>query len=556
MADAGEPMRSALISHDGALRSADFRRMLQAATSWLDQHADAIDAINVFPVPDGDTGRNMAQTLRAAWESAAALPEGVTLGEATRAAADGALLAARGNSGVILSQWLRGLALAVEERAEAGTGLLAEALARASESAYAAIEEPREGTILSVARAAADCGPNPDALTPEAALRGAVTRAQAAVARTPEQIPLLAEAGVVDAGAQGLAVVLAGLHQGLVGVDGEAPAADFGQIRAGWLAGAAALEEAGGGFGFCTEYLISGEALDLETIRRALDRMGDSLVVAGDARHARVHVHTDDPEAAFDAGRRFGTIDRCRTDDMDVRHATLTRRADRAGTVAAVAVASGAGFARLFRELGAEIVEGGATHNPSAAEILAAARRSGGRDVLVLPNDPTVIAAARQAAELAAGMRLHVVATDSQPAAVAALSVWDRAAPVGEARERMSRAAESLLAGAVTRAARAIDRPIALQAGQPFAMLGQEIVAGAETTEDALATLAERILARWEGLERGPAELLSVYTGAEVVEPNGLREQLSARLAALGASVEVEVVIGGQPHYPFLLSLE
>ena len=327
MADAGEPATAVQISDDTTLSGADFRRMLQAATAWLDQHADAIDAINVFPVPDGDTGRNMAQTLRAASESAAALPKGAMFGEVARAAADGALLAARGNSGVILSQWLRGLASAVEERAEAGAGLLAKALARASESAYAAIAEPREGTILSVARAAADCGPNPNALPPEAALRGAVTRAQSAVARTPEQIPLLAEAGVVDAGAQGLAVVLAGLHQGLAGVQGQTPAAGFGQIRPEWLAGAAASDQTQGRFGFCTEFVISGEALDLETIRHALDRMGDSLVVAGDASHARVHLHTDDPETAFDAGRRFGAIDRCTTDDMDARHAILRRRA-------------------------------------------------------------------------------------------------------------------------------------------------------------------------------------------------------------------------------------
>ena len=166
------------------LDGAGFRRMLAAASAWLDQHADAIDAINVFPVPDGDTGRNMAQTLRAAWQAVGAEPSDA-LGDVTRAAADGALLGARGNSGVILSQWLRGLAQGVEDRREAGTGLLADALARASTRAYAAIEEPREGTILSVARAAALCGPNPEAFTPQEALRGAVARAEDAVARTP-----------------------------------------------------------------------------------------------------------------------------------------------------------------------------------------------------------------------------------------------------------------------------------------------------------------------------------------------------------------------------------
>ncbi len=551
------------------LDGAGFRRMLAAASAWLDQHADAIDAINVFPVPDGDTGRNMAQTLRAAWQAVGAEPSDA-LGDVTRAAADGALLGARGNSGVILSQWLRGLAQGVEDRREAGTGLLADALARASTRAYAAIEEPREGTILSVARAAALCGPNPEAFSPQEALRGAVARAEDAVARTPQQMPLLAEAGVVDSGAQGLAVVLAGFERGLRDEDLPPPSADFGQIRSDWLQGASPRTESRGGFGFCTEFVLSGAGLDLEQLREALDSLGDSLVVAGDDRLARIHVHTDTPEAAFDAGRRFGVVDQCTTDDMDARHAELARRAG--GTdagaatvsVAAVAVASGDGFEQLFRELGAAIVPGGATLNPSAAEILSAARATGADSVLVLPNDRNVIAAARQAAELAGaeGPALHVVATESQPAAVTALSAWDRAADGAEAEARLAEAAASVLSGGVTFAARAIERPIALREGQPFAMLGREMVAAAATPEDALAALIPRMLDRWAAGERGPAELLTLYLGArdDVADaPAGdtVAAWLDTQIPALAAAgIEVEVVIGGQPHYPFLASLE
>ncbi|MCY3918884.1 MAG: DAK2 domain-containing protein, partial [Chloroflexi bacterium] len=562
---------------------ADFRRMLAAASAWLDQHADAIDAINVFPVPDGDTGRNMAQTLRAAWEAVGAEPaEGI--GDVLRAAADGALLGARGNSGVILSQWMRGLAQGVEGHQEASTGVLADALGRASTRAYAAIEEPREGTILSVTRAAATCGPNPDAFTPWEALRGAVMRAEEAVARTPEQMPLLAEAGVVDSGAQGLAVVLAGFERGLREDDLPAPAADFGQIRTEWLVGASPRTETGGGFGFCTEFVLSGAGLDLEELRETLDALGDSLVVAGDERLARIHIHTDTPEAAFDAGRRFGDVDQCTTDDMDERHAELARRADAAATaaVAAVAVASGDGFARLFRELGASIVPGGATLNPSAAEILAAARASGAGTVLVLPNDRNVISAARQAADLAGaeGPALQDVPTEcqpaagtaqtawdrgsggGQPAAVTALSPWDRASGGEEAAERMAEAAGSVLSGGVTFAARTIDRPIALREGQPFAILGREMLAASATPEEALLALIPHMLDRWPAEQRGPAELLTLYLGERDAGPDDLpadtaEEWLHARVPALAdAGVELEVVIGGQPHYPFLVSLE
>lgn len=570
MAETGEPPSTVQATERGVpggatLDGADFRRMLAAASAWLDQHADAIDAINVFPVPDGDTGRNMAQTLRAAWEAVGAEP-GEGIGDVLRAAADGALLGARGNSGVILSQWVRGLAQGVEGRQEASTGLLAEALGRASTRAYAAIEEPREGTILSVTRAAATCGPNPDAFTPWEALRGAVVRAEEAVARTPEQMPLLAEAGVVDSGAQGLAVVLAGFERGLREDDLPAPAADFGQIRTEWLVGASPRTETGGGFGFCTEFVLSGAGLDLEHLRETLDSLGDSLVVAGDEHLARIHIHTDTPEAAFDAGRRFGDVDQCTTDDMDQRHAELARRADAAATaaVAAVAVASGDGFARLFRELGASIVPGGATLNPSAAEILAAARATGAGTVLVLPNDRNVISAARQAAELAGaeGPVLQVVPTESQPAAVTALSTWDRASGGEEAAERMAEAAESVLSGGVTFAARTIDRPIALREGQPFAILGREMLAASATPEEALLALIPHMLNHWPAEQRGPAELLTLYLGERDDGPDDLpsdkaEDWLQARVPALAdAGVELEVVIGGQPHYPFLVSLE
>ncbi|PZC42538.1 MAG: hypothetical protein DK306_002300 [Chloroflexi bacterium] len=562
--------------------------MLRAASAWLDQHADAIDAINVFPVPDGDTGRNMAQTLRAAAdateeftaettaattaettaEAATAQPPDAPLGDLARRAADAALLGARGNSGVILSQWLRGLALALAGHAQAETALLADTLARASDSAYASIEKPREGTILSVARAAADCGPHASHFSIAAALRAAVERAEIAVARTPQQMPLLAQAGVVDSGAQGLAVVLAGLERGLSGAD-LGPAANFGQIRSDWLAGAtphAHSHGSYGSYGFCTEFVLRGETLSLQRIRAALDPLGDSMIVAGDEHLARVHLHTDTPQAAFDAGRRFGAIDRCTTDDMDARHQQLVGERTPGApviTVAAIAVASGDGFAQLFRDFGASIVAGGPTLNPSPAEILAAARASGGTDILVLPNDPNVIAAARQAATLAAdsSLTLHVVPTQSQPAAVAALAAWDRTAAPRESSHRMTRAAVALLTGAITHAARPIDKPLPLRRGQPFAMLGREIVAAAQSPQAALVDLVARML-----VARGndSAELLTIYTGqidpsppSAATPPVDLHTSLTAAIPALAErGVEIEVVIGGQPHYPFLLSLE
>ncbi len=535
-------------------------RALATAAAWLERNAAAIDAINVFPVPDGDTGANMARTLRAAVAAVAAAggEQGAetSAGSVLASAARGALLGARGNSGVILSQWLRGLAGAIAAGGSRDGALdgasVRRALAAGAAAAWSAVERPVEGTILSVARAAAEDGSGPgDAV---AALAGALSQAEAAVERTPEQMAVLKAAGVVDAGGKGLAVILDGLVRGLRGEALPPVGPTAGQIDPGWLARAG---EAAAEMGYCTEFLLRGAGLDAALVRRTLHGLGDSVLVAGETDVLHVHLHTADPESALAAARAYGTVEAARAEDMGAQHAALARSRPPGSAVAVVAVVQGAGFARLYREIGAAaIIEGGQTFNPSVQQILDAARRTHAADVLVLPNNGNVIGTARQAASLAGsqaaslagGVRLHVIETRSMAAGLSALLAMDPSAGAAANAAHMQEAADAVLCGAVTIAARATETPVRLAAGQPFALIGEEIIGGGGSTEEALALLVGALRAR-----RAEGSLLTVYTGAGVE-----RDATATAVAALAdaAGLEIEVLEGGQPHYPYIVTLD
>jgi dihydroxyacetone kinase-like predicted kinase len=272
-------------------------------------------------------------------------------------------------------------------------------------------------------------------------------------------------------------------------------------------------------------------------------------VRGGDLLH--VHIHASDPESVYTVGAQFGAVSRQKAEDITQQHAALLARYEREGAWAMVAVAAGPGFTRIFHDLGvAAVVPGGATQNPSAEEILEAARRTHATDVIVLPNHPHVRPAANQAAALAEAIRIHVVPTESDAAVVAALSALPQGAAVVEVVRRMEAAAGEVLSGSVTRAARAVTSPVRLRKGQPMALLNGEMVAGAESTVEALELLVATMLEA-----RPQAELLTIYRGAELDAAEA--EAAVARLeASFDGAVEIELVIGDQPHYPFLASLE
>ena len=530
------------------------RGAFDVALRWLELNREAINAINVYPVPDGDTGTNMLLTLRAALRAAEQEggSEGAGVGALAEALAEGALLGARGNSGVILSQMLRGFAEGLGGSVELGAGELCAALERASSAAYEAVGDPVEGTMLTVLRDAASGAT--DALGREqslaAVLAATVAAATESVARTPDLLPQLREAGVVDAGGEGVAVLLEGLRRGVAGEPlPPAPEVPAGAVALGGVGHA--------GHGFCVEYLVRGDALDRGELLGVLTaRGGESLLVVGDAHALHVHVHVPQPEGALAAGARFGAVENVKVDDMQAQHevwAADHERAAGAATVEApavglVAVVQGDGLRAAFRDLGATaIVDGGATNNPSAGELLEAARRAGTEHAFVLPNDSNVVLTARQAAEQDPG-RITVVPARSVAAGLAAAIAFvpdeDRAALAS----RLTEAAEGVRSVEVTRAVRDTTADgVAVREGEAIVFVDGRLIAQAATPEEAL--LAGLAIAVDEG-----RELVSVYLGADA--PADAAAQLPERIEAAHPGVAVEVVLGGQPHYPYLAGVE
>ena len=414
------------------------RRLARGALAALEQSRQRIDDLNVYPVPDGDTGTNLTLTARGVVEAldASSATDRATLArEATRAA----LMSARGNSGVILSQIVRGAAEALE-----GSDDLARVFRGASDEAYAAVRKPVEGTMLTVIRSLAEAAEAAPPLEPAKLLALLVERGEEAVARTPEQLDVLREAGVVDAGGAGLVELVRGLAAAVAG-KAPAPPAELPRLTV------EAVHQEPSRYRYCTTFVIQGEGLDTAALEPELERLGDSLLLVGDPSALKVHVHTDDPGAALSLGTRAGSIEGVEIADMlrqteeraERLLAALPGGASRSGVVAVVA---GEGNRRLFESLGAErIVEGGQTMNPSTADLLAAVDATAADEVVLLPNNANVVLSAEQAARVA-GKPVRVVPTASMPAGLAALVTFN-----GErSAEENAQAMQEALAGVVT----------------------------------------------------------------------------------------------------------
>ena len=516
------------------------RELVRAASASLEQSRQRVDDLNVYPVPDGDTGTNLALTVRGiveALEGSAATDRTELAREVTRAA----LLSARGNSGVILSQIVRGAAeiLGAAERLDAHA--IARALRRASDEAYRAVHEPVEGTMLTVIRALAEEAESRVEDDPPGLLKSLVARGEEAVARTTEQLDVLREAGVVDAGGAGLLELVRGLAASVAGepLPEPPPAAELA---------AAAVHQGLSRYRYCTTFVIEGEGLDAEALEAEFERLGDSLLVVGDPSALKVHVHTDEPDAALALGGAAGTVEGVEIADM---HRQTEEREERltAGThdrSAVVAVVVGEGNRRLFEELGARrVVEGGQTMNPPTAELLAAIEAAGADEVVLLPNNGNVIMAAQQAAKLA-GDHVHVVPTRSIQAGLAALVAFNPERLARENAEEMKGALAGVVTGEVTVASRdaAIDGVTASK-GDFLGLLDERAVVAGQSFPDVVRAVADRLLAE-------PRDVLTILTGEGAPELDGLLDELADQHPGL----EIDVHEGGQPHYPLLLSAE
>jgi uncharacterized protein len=501
----------------------------------LEGNRQRIDDLNVYPVPDGDTGTNMTLTVRAVVEEierSQAEDRATFASEITRAA----LMGARGNSGVILSQAIRGAAEVLRESDD-----IPGALRGAADAAYRAIKKPVEGTMLTALRELA-----------EEAERGSdlaaiVARGDDCVARTTEMLAQLKQAGVVDAGAAGLVELVRGIAGVLTGEPlPEAPV----QASAFNLTDDAFHQELSR-YRYCTVFVVEGEGLDSDAIEAELEPIGDSLLVVGDRSALKVHVHTDDPGKALSLVGARGTIGGVEIANM---HEQTQEREERllravppapASLCEAVAVTSGSGNRRLFESLGARVVDGGSTMNPSTAELLEALEAVSSFEVVVLPNDRNVLLAAEHAA-LNASRPVRVIQSLSMQAGLAAMVAFDPEVPAEENVVAMTLAVESVSTGAVTVASRDVQsNGVAIRKGAWLGLADGEPVAGGESFAEVTRAVLDRLLAE-------PRGVLTLLTGEE-------RPELDALLAEIEADhpeLELDVHEGGQPHYTLLLSAE
>ena len=525
------------------LSGEDVKRMIQGAAGWVALHREALNLINVFPVPDGDTGANLGRTLAAASEALNASSEEASAHELAAIAASAALMGGRGSSGVIGAQWLRGFAAGLSGSGDAS---LAGAFASAAEAARKAVTEPRDGTMISVAADTANAVASATG-DPLAQMRQAVAAAYESVECTPELNPVLKDAGVVDAGARGLEFMLRGMAGALAGEPIPEVPAELGAIDPGWLA--RRLDSGSDFDGFCTELVVANVA-DIDGLREVLAGDDETVMLAPDGNDLRIHLHTDEPADAYAAADEAGQIRIFRAVN---ERAQAARTHESQSDPAVVAVAQGSGFVRVFSELGAAaIISGGAADNPSVEMLFSAAESVKAEDVIVLPNNHNVTPAAERAAELAAAadqpQRFHIINTDSQAEGVAALAAVIGGVPTEDVVAEMEEALGAVRIGRVTLAARTLEGDIPITEGQPFAMLDGEIVGAGDSINDVALTLASQMVDSLSG-----ASLFTLYIGADVSE-----DQADALAEAIEEStgLEVDLIDGGQPHYPWLLALE
>ena len=507
-------------------------RLARAALAALEASRSRLDDLNVYPVPDGDTGLNMVATARAVVE---ALERGE---DPVR----GALMGARGNSGVILSQLLRGAVEAIDGREKIGTVELAAALRAASDAGYAALREPQEGTILTVARALAERAEElaKDGASLEEALRELVAHGEVALARTREQLDVLRQAGVVDAGAAGLLEVIRGIAAAVRGEPlPERPAEEEALPLE-------AVHQELSRYRYCTSFFVEGEEVDPARLEAELARLGDSLLVVGAPGAVKAHVHTDDPGRALAVGSAVGVLDEIDIKNMHAQTADRTARLEReVGLTGAVAVCQGDGLRRLFESLGAACLEGGQTMNPATEDLIKAADALPEPGVVLLPNSKNVLLAAEQAAEVGA-KEMRVIPTRSVPAGLGATVAFDASRSLEENAKEMAAAAAAVRSGAVTRATRSATLgPLEVEEGHFLGLVEGEPVTSGPTLEPAAREVVERLLGE-------TADVLTILVGEEASSVDELVEGLRAAHPEL----EIEVHDGGQPHYPLLFGVE
>ena len=534
-----------------------FKRVLLGSLSWLAANHEEVNRLNVFPVPDGDTGTNMLLTLQSAVEDVKE-SNAAEVSKIAKLASHGSLMGARGNSGVILSQIFRGFARAVEGKSALTPAELAAAFEEAANAAYRAVNKPTEGTILTVAReagrAAATAASTPEANVPRV-IAAAAAGARSAVLKTPSQLQILRDAGVVDAGGFGLQLILEGM---LKSVEESEPAlaAMAETKRPVSPASQVSLDLPEGGWGYCTEFLIEGNGLDTDLIRGQIESLGNSVLVVGEPELVKVHVHTDDPTGVINLAGGYGKILKLNVGDMSTQHRRILESEGAAGKsrpprpngAGLAAVVAGRGLVEIFRGLGVDaIIEGGQTMNPSTQDMLTAIESVPYDEVILLPNNGNVIPAAKQVVGLTK-KKVHVVDTHSVPQGVSAVVAFRPERSGLENLKAMKAEAERVQTIEVTHAVRDTrSNGVKVKKGDVIGLINDRL----EFAGDDYPDVVKRALGR---LGPDSYELVTVYRGEQASDDELAR--LESEIRSNYPRLEVEVQQGGQQHYPFILSVE
>lgn len=542
-----------------SISGSDLKRLFLGGVAGVSDNIALINELNVFPVPDGDTGANMHHTLKRAYQEIDAL-ESDDVSHIAERFAYGALMGARGNSGTIMSQLIKGFADGLIRSRTLTAAMITPALRSAVDRAYAAVSEPVEGTILTVARQATENLERQDASKMGRAqiLDALVTGAKRSLDRTPDLLPILKEAGVVDAGGMGLLCFLSGMLDDLV-----QPMPGAAHRPLSTVAGAELRPSDRGIYGYDVQFLMRAETLDVAAIRREMERLGESVLVVGDATAIKVHIHVDNPAVPIDYAVKAGAA----LDDVVIENMQLQIEArgrgrqspddapvdSDASLIAAIAVAQGPGIQAVFRDLNCSaLLEGGAGANPSTEDILQVLRDHPAQELIVLPNDRNIEMAARQAAGFVSDKQVRVLPTHSVQQGISAMVAFgdaaDCRADLDTAAATMRDAIASVRSIGLTRATRTtMINGIDIKAGDIIALLdGGLIAAGSDTQSVAL-----------EAVKRAAdnsAELATVYYGEDVRESAAMA--LIAHLDKEIAALELEIVFGGQALYPYLISIE
>ncbi len=521
--------------------------------AWLSANHEEVNRLNVFPVPDGDTGTNMLLTLQSAVEDIKE-SNAAEVSKIAKLASHGSLMGARGNSGVILSQIFRGFARAVEGKTSLTPLELAVAFEEAANAAYRAVNKPTEGTILTVAReagrSAAAAASAPDASVPSV-IAAAAAGARDAVLKTPSQLQILRDAGVVDAGGFGLQIILEGMLKTLEEADSSMASVPATRPAPASQVAVALPEE---GWGYCTEFLIEGSDLDLERIRSQIEALGNSVLVVGEPELVKVHVHTDDPTRVITLAGGYGKLLKLNVGDMSTQHKRILEseqpdsKPPRPNGIGLVAVVAGRGLVEIFRGLGVDaIVEGGQTMNPSTQDMLNAIESLSYVEVILLPNNRNVILAAKQVLGLTT-KKVHVLETHSVPQGVAAVVAFRGDRPGPENLAAMKAEAERVQTIEVTHAVRdSRSNGLKVKKGDVIGLINEKLeLAGSDYSE-----VVNRAL-----IKLGPKsyELVTVYRGKDASDAE--LQKLETEIRTNHPGLEVEVQQGDQQHYPFILSVE